>query len=33
VLGFEHDDLGVIQILATRGRVDLPFDRSRMLVA
>jgi cyclopropane-fatty-acyl-phospholipid synthase len=30
VLGFESNDLGVIQVLATRGEVGLPLDRSRM---
>jgi hypothetical protein len=31
VLGFESNDLGVIQILATRDRAgDLPFGRDRM---
>jgi cyclopropane-fatty-acyl-phospholipid synthase len=31
VLGFEANDLGIIQVLATRGRVGLPYDRARML--
>jgi cyclopropane-fatty-acyl-phospholipid synthase len=30
VLGFEANDLGVIQVLATRGRVALPLDRERL---
>jgi cyclopropane-fatty-acyl-phospholipid synthase len=30
VLGFESNDLGVIQVLATRGEVGLPLDRWRM---
>jgi cyclopropane-fatty-acyl-phospholipid synthase len=30
-LGFEANDLGVIQVLATKGSVDLPLDRERVL--
>jgi hypothetical protein len=30
-LGFEVNDLGVIQVLATKGPVDLPLDRERLL--
>lgn len=33
VLGFESNDLGIVQVLATRGSVGLPFDRLRMLGA
>jgi cyclopropane-fatty-acyl-phospholipid synthase len=32
VLGFESNDLGVVQILATRGEVTLPFERGRMVL-
>jgi cyclopropane-fatty-acyl-phospholipid synthase len=31
VLGFESNDLGIVQVLATRGPVALPYDRARML--
>lgn len=30
VLGFASGDLGVVQVLATRGATDLPFGRDRM---
>jgi cyclopropane-fatty-acyl-phospholipid synthase len=30
-IGFEHHDLGVVQILATRGDAGLPLDRERLL--
>jgi cyclopropane-fatty-acyl-phospholipid synthase len=30
-LGFEANDLGVIQVLATKGPVDLPLDRERLV--
>jgi cyclopropane-fatty-acyl-phospholipid synthase len=33
VLGFESNDLGVVQILATRGEVELPLARDRMVLA
>ena len=32
VVGFETNDLGVVQILAARGEVDLPLGRDRMLL-
>ena len=30
-VGFEHGDLGVVQVLAVRGDPHLPFGRDRML--
>ena len=32
VVGFETDDLGVVQILASRGEADLPLGRDRMML-
>ncbi len=31
VVGFEHNDLGVVQVLATRGAATLPLDRRHQL--